>query len=138
MPLVLAQNECSAADVRYADKLGTSYEFPAMYRNRMQPGESFVYYQGKRKTETAVQTPRYFGTGTIGSVSPVPNGRLCCEIEDYRPFDADVLFKQDGRYLEPGANGRLPRLVGVFFRQGVREIDHKTLDEITALGFEVR
>lgn len=134
MPLVLTQNEQSAADVEYADQLGVSYEFPAMYKNRIQPGEPFIYYRGKRKTGTGIQVPHYFGIGTVWQVSPASKGKLRCVIEDYRAFDSAVPFKQDGRYLEPGANERPSRLVGTFFQQGVRKIDQTAFDEICGLG----
>src|SRR5258706_15552871 len=87
MPLVLTQNEKSAVTVDYADKLGVSYEYPAMYKNTVKPRELFVYYEGKRTTGAGIQVPHYFGMGKFGSVSPASNSRLRCRIEVYRAFD---------------------------------------------------
>ncbi len=134
MPLVLAQNEKNAADVKYADTLGASYEFPTIYKNMVKPGELFVYYRGKRTAGTGIQVPHYFGAGKVGPVSSAANGRLRCLIEDYRAFDKVVPFKLDDRYVEPGANGRPSKLVGGYFQRGVRMINQGTFDEICAIG----
>jgi hypothetical protein len=133
MALVLTQNEKSAARITYDDRLGASYEFPKKYQKLVVAGECFVYYQGKRGIGGA-QVPHYFGTGVTGEVTPASDGRLRCAIRDHRAFDSVVQFKQDGRYLEPAANGRTPRQVGLYFRTGVRVIGHDTFDEICAIG----
>lgn len=132
MPLVLVQNEKSAATVIYDDKLGTSYEFKRMHRKLVQTGESFVYYRGKRTATGGTQVPHYFGMGVVGAVTVANDGRLRCEVTNYRAFDERVPFKRDGRYLEPGANGRPSREVGLFFQIGVRMIDQPTFDAIVA------
>ncbi|KHO22983.1 hypothetical protein [Mycolicibacterium setense] len=134
MPLVLTQNEKSAAAITYDDRLGTSYEFPRRYQKFVQPGESFVYYRGKRSATGSIQVPHYFGTGVVGAVTPTDDGRLRCAITNYRPFAATVPLKQDDRYMEPGADGRLPKEVGLHFRTGVRTIDQKAFDAIVAVG----
>jgi len=130
LPLVLAQNEQSAAAVTYDDRLGTSYEFPKKYQKLVRPGEPFVYYRGKRSAAGATQLPHYFGTGVIGAVTPTEDGRLRCTITNYRPFQQIVPLKKDGRYLEPGANGRPPKEVGLHFRTGVRIIDERSFRTI--------
>ncbi len=134
MPLVLVQNERSAAAITYDDRLGASYEFPKKYQKLVQPGESFVYYRGKRPAAGGIQVPHYFGIGIVGAITPTDDGRMRCKITSYRTFRANVPFKQDGRYLEPGANGRLPKDVGLHFRTGVRTIDQTAFDEILAVA----
>jgi len=132
MPLVLTQNEQSAAAVTYDDRLGTSYEFPKKYQKLVQPGESFVYYRGKRPAAGGIQVPHYFGAGVVGAVTPTDDGRLRCKVTSYRAFGENVPLKQDGHYLEPGANGRPPKEVGLHFRTGVRTIDQIAFDAILA------
>jgi hypothetical protein len=132
VPLVLVQNERSAAAVIYDDRLGTSYEFPKKYQKLVQPGEPFVYYRGKRSATGGTQVPHYFGAGVVGAVTPTDDGRLRCEITNYRAFGKNVPFKQDDRYLEPDANGRPPKEVGLHFRTGVRTIEQKAFDHILA------
>lgn len=136
MPLVLAQNEKSAADVVYADKLGVSYEFPAGYRSRIIEGERFVYYRGKRKEDDSIQLPHYFGAGVIGKTTPSGAGRYRCTIVNYQPFEPVVPFKIDGRYLEPEANKRPSRHVGLYFQRGVRPIGQDVFDAICKLGIK--
>ena len=133
MALVLTQNEKSAADVVYADQLGVSYEYPARYRSLIQPGEHFVYYRGKRRADGATQVPHYFGTGVIGEVTG-EDGMYRCAIGDYQPFENVVPFKIDGQYLEPDANGRMSKEVGLHFRTGVRRIDLKSFKAICKSG----
>src|SRR5689334_14002895 len=132
VPLVLTQNEQSAAAVVYDDKLGASYEFPMKYQKLVQTGESFVYYRGKRSATGGTQVPRYFGVGIVGAVTPTGDGRLRCKVINYRAFDEWVPLKRDGRYLEPGANGRPSKEVGLHFRTGVRMIDQPTFEAIVA------
>lgn len=132
MPLVLTQNEQSAAAVVYDDRLGTSYEFPTKYQKLVQPGEPFVYYRGKRSATGGTQVPHYFGAGVIGAVTPTGDGRLRCTVKNYQAFSVNVPLKRDGRYMEPGANGRPSKEVGLHFRTGVRTIDQATFDAIVA------
>jgi len=133
MPLVLAQNEMSAADIVYADKLGVSYEYPARYRSLIKPGEHFVYYRGKRRADGSIQVPHYLGTGVIGEVT-AHDGMYRCSIENYQPFESIVPFKIDGQYLEPDANGRTSKEVGLHFRTGVRTLDEKPFAAICNAG----
>ncbi|OBF21615.1 hypothetical protein A5725_13560 [Mycobacterium kubicae] len=132
MPLVLTQNEKSAATVVYNDRLGKSYEFPTQYQKLVRPGEQFVYYRGKRSASGRIQIPHYFGAGVVGAVTPAGDELLRCEVMDYRAFNEKVPFKRDGRYLEPGANGRVSREVGLHFRTGVRTIDQGTFNAIVS------
>lgn len=133
MPLVLTQNEKSAASVTYDDRLGATYEFPKRYLKVVVAGKRFIYYQGKRGTR-GTQVPHYFGTGVVGEVSEASNGRFRCAIHDYHAFDSVVQFKKDDRYLEPAANGRTSKEVGLHFRTGVREIGQDAFDTICAVG----
>jgi hypothetical protein len=136
VPLVLAQNEKSAADIVYADDLGVSYEFPAVYRSLIKEGERFVYYRGKRKEDDSIQVPHYFGAGVIGKTTPGEDGLYRCAILHYQPFEPVVPFKIDGKYLEPDANKRPSRHVGLYYQKGVRLIDRETYDAICNLGIE--
>ena len=136
MPLVLAQNEKSAAGVVYSDDLGVSYEYPKRYRSLIKEGERFVYYRGKRKEDDSVHVPHYFGAGVIGEIAPSGDGLYRCAVVDYQPFDPIVPLKIDGRYLEPEANNRISSQVGLHYRTGVRPISQETYDAICKLGIE--
>jgi hypothetical protein len=132
VPLVLTQNESTESGHRYADELGVEYEYPTLYRNRIRPGEPFVYYRGRRRAEGGLQPQVYLGTGVVGAIRPSETeGRLLCSIEDFDPFTSPLPFKLDGGYLEP-LGGVPPDRAGLYFRQGVREIDEETYARILA------
>ncbi|MCG7578808.1 hypothetical protein [Mycolicibacterium sp. OfavD-34-C] len=134
MPLVLTQNLKNAVTgYEYADELGTSYEYPTRYRSLIQPGEKFVYYRGKLNVDGSIQVPHYFGTGVVGSVAPSGN-KLRCSVERYEPFDSIVPFKDARGYLEPEANERPSREVGLHFQTGVRYISDDVYNRIVAAG----
>jgi len=135
MPLVLTQNEKSAAGVVYSDKLGVSYEYPSLYRSLVKEGEQFVYYCGKRREDDSTQMPHYFGTGMIGKITQ-SDGLYQCAIVDYEPFDPIVPFKTGDRYLEPEANTKISREVGLHYRNGVRRIDQEAFDAICGQGLK--
>lgn len=133
MPLILTQNERSESPVVYDDHLGISYEYPPRYQSLIDEGERFIYYRGKLRADGTRQTPHYFGTGVIGQIKK--NGELySCEVLSYQPFNPVVPFKIAGRYLEPGANTRPPRQVGLHYRPGVRWIDQGSFDAICRNG----
>jgi hypothetical protein len=133
MPLVLTQNDISVADIDYADVLGKVYEYPARYRKLIQPGESFVYYRGRRRAGGSSQTPSYLGCGTVGNVTD-PGERLRCNIQNYQPFSRPVPFKSGDFYREPEANSRTA--IGFFYQVGVRPIDQSAFDEICEVGLD--
>jgi hypothetical protein len=127
MALVFASNEASESGLEYDDRTGVSYEFPeSRYRKVVQPGERFVYYRGRRRSDGTRQPQVYFGTGVVGEVAPsVRAGRLVCEVLDFHEFVEPVPFRRiDGSYLEPG--GQRPG----YFQPGVRTIPEAVIEDI--------
>lgn len=133
MPLVFTQNEVSVADLGYGDVLGEVYEYPARYRTLIQPGECFVYYRGRRRSDGSSQTPSYLGCGTVGQITEIGE-RLRCTIKDYQAFKRPVPFKSGDFYREPEANRRTA--VGFYYQVGVRSIDQRSFDEICEIGLD--
>lgn len=130
MPLVFTQNEVTLTGIEYADVVGEVYEYPARYRNIIEPGEQFVYYRGRRRT-AATGPQVYFGSGIVNEISA--GGDLFrCSITNYQPFDPPVPFKDGDRYLEPAAN--TSSQVGFYFQAGVRPIDQVAFDAICEAG----
>lgn len=127
MPLILAENEATESGIEYADKTGIQYQYPKQYKNKIQPGERFIYYRG-RKTNGKSRAPQiYFGSGIIGDISedPEEKGRLICTILDYCPFDPPIPFrigKDD--YLESGGSRR------GYYQQGVRKVSEEDFQRI--------
>lgn len=134
VPIVLSQNEVTESGHEYADVYGREYEYPKRYSRLVIPGTRFVYYRGRRSTGGQSRPPVYLGVGRIGQVRDGPRDLLVCDIVDYREFPAPVVFKQNGVYLEPGANDFPSRSVGMHFRPGVRSIDDAVYARICMLG----
>lgn len=102
MPLVLATGAPTASGHSYNDVLGKQYEFPLQYRSLVVPGESFVYYRGRRGSVDG--RPVYFGSGVVGEVrNSSRTGQLVAQVHDVALFDEPVSAKAtDGTYLETG------------------------------------
>jgi len=136
MPLILTQNESnSESHFDYADIEGVQYQYPNQYRNKIKPGERFIYYRGSIDLNGKKRTPHYFGHGVISDVgldSPAdtpPGKRLwLATIDEYSQFIAPVLFTLEGEYLEQ--NGRRRG----YFQPGVREVSEQEFDEIQKFG----
>ncbi len=110
MPLVLVSNEVNATnDYDWKDITGEQYHYPNQYRNRIKPGERFVYYRGVRRLGGKRGQPEYFGSGLIGDVwrdpeVPVETAKRdwawFCHIEDYVPFPSPVPAQTNGTFFE--------------------------------------
>lgn len=127
MPLILAENEATESGIEYADKTGIQYQYPKQYKNRIQPGERFIYYRGRKTSEKSRAPQVYFGSGIIGDVSEDPEGtgRLICSILDYSPFEKPIPFKiGKDDYLESGGSRR------GYYQQGVRKVSEEDFQRI--------
>jgi hypothetical protein len=123
-------NDSSESSIEYADIPYVSYEYPARYRKRIQPGRRFVYYRGRRRVGGGRQPQAYLGAGIIGAIrdSPTP-GRLVCQILDGEEFLMPLPFKDErGNYLEPGGSR------SGYYQQGVRDISEDAFQRILALA----
>ena len=123
-------NDSSESSIEYADVPYVSYEYPARYRKRIQPGRRFVYYRGRRRASGGRQPQVYLGTGIIGDIrESATGGRLVCQILDGEEFLEPLLFKDEvGTHLEPDGSR------SGYFQQGVREIPEEAFQRILALG----
>jgi len=134
-PIVLVENEVTVGGRfdHWQDVTGERYQFPNLYRGKVQSGRPFVYYRGVRRAGGARGDAEYFGCGAIGAVYPDPTNdpsgrkskwKWICDIEDYRPFPAAVPAKQGASYLED-----IPRN---FWGVAVRDLPQATYDKILA------
>lgn len=131
MPLVLTTNAfVPNPDHAWNDVEGVHYHYPNQYKNKIQPGEPFVYYRGVLRKQGPRGQAEYFGRGKIGKITidPATVGQSrpswFCTIEDYEPFNPPVPAKPDGVFYET-----IPQNM---WRNGVRSIDQKTFDRIVA------
>ncbi len=130
MPAVIVENDASIWD----DETGAVYHFPKRYRTLLAPGTKVLYYKGKLTDKTFATrrlspAPHYFGVARIGKVYPDVNsakGDLFALIEDFQPFEWEVLAKEEGNYLEPIPASKASN----YWRDGVREIDAATFENI--------
>ena len=57
MPIALVQNERTAAEAyeHWKDITGEQYHFPNQYKNRVVPGQCFIYDRGTRRADGKTQ-----------------------------------------------------------------------------------
>jgi hypothetical protein len=89
MPLVLTTNDFVAnPDHARNDVEGVQYHYPNGYKNKIRPGEEFVYYRGVLRKRGPRGQAEYFGRGHIGAVRRDPDSpnhsrpSWFCAIED--------------------------------------------------------
>lgn len=131
MPLVLTTNDFVAnPDHAWNDVEGVQYHYPNGYKNKIKPGEEFVYYRGVLRKRGPRGQAEYFGRGRIGAVRRDPDSPNAsrpswfCAIEDYVPFTPTVPAKLDGVFYED-----IPQNT---WRNGVRDLDRTAFDRIVA------
>ena len=95
----------------------------------MIPGTPFIYYRGTRARNIGLTGPAYFGSGIVGRITPLSNGRLQAAILDYVEFEKAIDFRgSDGSFLEPSAKNSL------YFQRGIRLIDDAAFAHILELA----
>lgn len=129
MPIVLTTNEVVRnPDHAWNDIEGVQYHYPNGYKNKVKPGEPFVYYRGVHRRNGLRGQAEYFGQGRIGAIRIDPatadssRPSRFCAIEDYQPFNPPVPAKPDGVFYE-----QIPRNM---WRNGVRDLDPHTFARI--------
>ena len=93
MPIVLTINDkILNPDHHWNDIVGVQYHYPNQYKNKVRPGEQFVYYRGVHRKISPRGRAEYFGCARIGQIrkdsATVDSSRPSwfCTIEDYEPF----------------------------------------------------
>ncbi|MEQ6123033.1 DUF3883 domain-containing protein [Pseudotenacibaculum sp. MALMAid0570] len=128
---IIVENDVS----KWKDETGSRYHFPKKYLNILKTGTKVIYYKGRIKDKSFSKNrlsdnPHYFGIATIGQirVDEKNSKNYFAEIIDYIPFKKALLFKKKGgEYYE-----KIPSSKKVnYWRDGVREIERETYDEIT-------
>jgi hypothetical protein len=128
MPVVFATDAPTASGHKYDDVLGKQYVFPVAYEALVSPGDTFVYYRGRRGRKDG--RPAYFGAGVVGAFrdSTDPE-QLIVEVCDVVLFDEQVFAKAaNGTYLETGTTQ------GTNWPNGVRRLSEEALERILRSG----
>lgn len=104
MYIVLSQKKDFKSE--YKDKLFQLYHFPASYRSRINTGDVFVYNQGNQGQATAHNSRYYYGTGVIGNIFSLDDGKTYfAELKQCKSFYNNVPIKfgegeDEGKYIE--------------------------------------
>jgi hypothetical protein len=84
--------------------IGQTFRFPRRYKDMVQPGRPFVYYQCTSLRDGGEKLRGYFGTGIIGEVDKDRRGKnkftgskYTASIRDYRPFER-IVYWTDGKF----------------------------------------
>ena len=132
MPVVIVENDTS----QWKDETGAVYHFPKRYQTWLVQGTQVIYYKGRIKDKAYALVrlsadPHYFGMASIGKIYADPRsdkGDLFALIENFTPFEAAVLSKIDGEYLETIPATR----VSNYWRDGVRPVSQADYDAIVS------
>jgi len=135
--LVLVENEITEGHKYdfWDDVTGIRYHYPNQYKNKIKPGDKFIYYRGTRRADGTRGIPEYFGCGIIGDVfldsstekdSSKAKFRWYCDVIDYYSFSDPVEFKINGQYIE-----KIPQN---HWSMAVRNISRATYDYIIELA----
>jgi hypothetical protein len=81
----------------YMDKLYSLYHFPPRYKNQINTGDMFFYYQGDRYSR---EHRYYYGTGRIGNVYNTSSEDYYAELLDCHSFNTIVPIYKDSGYIE--------------------------------------
>lgn len=74
------------------------YHYPGRYRNQINTGDIFIYYQGNRYDKSQRY---YFGTGKIGSIRQVDEDNYFAELLEAKRFVNKVpIYLPEGGYVE--------------------------------------
>ena len=108
--------------------------YEVITKDLLKPGTLLIYYKGKMTNRIFASSrkskePHYFATAKVGEVLPDRDSSkkaLFALIEDYDDFDAAVLAKDNGHYLETIPASRESN----YWRTGVREVSKADYDGI--------
>lgn len=128
--VVIVENDES----EWKDQTGILYHHPKRYSKLLQKGVLAIYYKGKLRNRKFEKTrlsnePHYFGIAKIGNSyqdKDSDKDDLFVTIEEYQPFKAPVLAKEQSNYLEVIPPSRTSN----YWRDGVRAVSAEVFGEI--------
>lgn len=112
----------------YSDELFNSYHYPAKYKNQLQKGDTFVYYQGNRYDESQRY---YFGVGTVGEIVTSDGENYYAKLLDCRQFEKKVpIYLPDGGYVEQLGYETVRKSILPPWQSSVRPLSQEAYDYI--------
>ena len=126
MFVVLSQKIDSESD--YADELFHVYHYPARYRNQLNKGDVFVYYQGNRHDKSQRY---YFGIGIVGEITTTDGENYYAELIECKRFEKNIpIYLPDGGYIEQLGYESVRKSINPPWQSSVRPISRQAFDYI--------
>lgn len=134
MLVILSQKVDSESS--YADELFNLYHYPAKYKNQLNKGDVFIYYQGNRYDKSQRY---YFGVGTVGEIFTADGENYYARLLDCQQFEKKVpIYLPDGGYIEQLGYESVRKSINPPWQSSVRPLSQKAYDYIlNAAGIRV-
>ena len=132
MKIILSQR--IDIDSEYDDKPFSIYHFPKRYRNQIQPGDQFIYYQGDRYKK---DHRYYFGCGVIGRVEPDKNGEYfyASIIDGHKFLEKVPIYAPKGEgFIESLGYEHVRNKPNPSWQNSIRKISDEAYFEILSLA----
>jgi len=112
----------------YSDELFRLYHYPARYRNQLNEGDVFVYYQGNRHDKSQRY---YFGVGRIGEISTTDGENYYAKLIECQRFEKIVpIYLPDGGYIEQLGYEKVRNNINPPWQSSIRPISEQAFDFI--------
>lgn len=119
----------------YSDVLFKTYHYPARYKNQLNSGDVFVYYQGNRYEK---EQRYYFGTGKIGRIRTTDGESYFAELLDCHKFMAKVpIYLPDGGYIEQKGYESIRKSLNPPWQSSIRPLSIEAYDYIISHAGEL-
>ncbi|MFD1403002.1 hypothetical protein [Robinsoniella peoriensis] len=126
MLIVLSQKVDSNSE--YEDELFNVYHYPSRYRNQIQEGDRFVYYQGNRYDKAQRY---YFGAGIVGRITCHDNENYYAALLYGQRFEKRVpIYLPDGGYIEQLGYDFIRKSINPPWQSSVRPISEAAYNYI--------
>lgn len=112
----------------YGDKLFKLYHYPSRYKNLLNTGDIFIYYQGNRQNK---DHRYYFGVGTIGKIYTPDNENYYADLINCKQFEKQVpIYLPNGGYIEQLGYETIRNSINPPWQSSIRPISQQAFDYI--------
>lgn len=132
MKIILSQR--IDIESEYDDVPFSTYHYPKRYRNQINTGDRFIYYQGNRHKK---EYRYYFGCGVIGAIEPdATKEHFFAEILDGHRFSPVVpIYNPEGDgYIESIGYAQIRKSLNPPWQNSIRKISDDAFSKILELA----